>query len=56
MSFVTISYCLDRYSGAVASTEPSVSLLYIWVAKNGAGGVQQGGECSKLRKGLGSQA
>ena len=38
MSFVTISYCLDRVSGAIASAEPGVSLLYIWVAKRGVVG------------------
>lgn len=42
MSFVTISYCLDRGSGAIASTEPSVSLLYIWVAKTGGVGEEEG--------------
>lgn len=42
MSFVTISYCLDTDSGAIASTEPSVSLLYIWVAKMGGVGEKEG--------------
>lgn len=41
MSFVTISYCLDRDSGAIASIEPSVSLLYIWIAKMGDVGEEE---------------
>lgn len=53
MSFVTISYCLDRDSGAVACTEPSVSLLYIWVAKIGSleGGEQGGKEEDSVSSG-----
>lgn len=41
MSFVTISYCLDRDSGAIASIEPGVSLLYIWIAKMGDVGEEE---------------
>lgn len=41
MSFVTISYCLDRDSGAIASIEPSVSLLHIWIAEMGDVGEEE---------------
>lgn len=52
MSFVTISYCLDRDSGAIASTEPSVSLLYIWVAKMGGVGEEEGAGSSRKDSGV----
>lgn len=55
MSFVAISYCLDRDSGAIASIEPSVSLLYIWIAKMGDVGEEEVA-CCKLQKGFRSQA
>lgn len=51
MSFVTISYCLDRDSGAIASIEPSVSLLYIWIAKMGNVGEEE--VAVRCRKDLG---
>lgn len=41
MSLVTISYCLDRDSGAIASIEPSVSLLHIWIAEMGNVGEEE---------------
>lgn len=52
MSLVTISYCLDRDSGAIASTEPGVSLLYIWVAKMGGVGEEECAVSSRKDSGV----